>query len=41
LAVGYRFTSHTQLKLQYSYQHETTGPGSDNHLIAAQLTTRF
>ena len=41
LAVGYRFTSHTQLKFQYSYQHETTGPGSDNHLIAAQLTTRF
>src|ERR1044072_4528673 len=40
LAVGYRFTSRTQLKLQYSYQHETTGPGSDNHLIAAQLTTR-
>jgi predicted porin len=41
LAAGYRFTSHTQLKLQYSYQHETTGQGNDNHLIAAQLTTRF
>ena len=40
-AVGYRFTSHTQLKVQYSYQHETTGQGNDNHLIAAQLTTRF
>ncbi|SRR5229473_6895659 len=26
-AVGYRFTSHTQLKLQYSFQQETTGPG--------------
>jgi hypothetical protein len=41
IAVAYRFTSHTQLKLQYSFQHETTGPGDDNHLVAAQLTTRF
>jgi hypothetical protein len=41
VAAGYRFTSHTQLKLQYSYQHETTGPGNDNHLIAAQFTLRF
>jgi hypothetical protein len=41
LAAGYRFTSHTQLKVQYSYQHETTGQGNDNHLVAAQLTTRF
>jgi hypothetical protein len=41
LAAGYRFTSHTQLKIQYSYQHETTGQGNDNHLVAAQLTTRF
>ena len=41
LAAGYRFTSHTQLKFQYSYQRETTGQGNDNHLIAAQLTTRF
>jgi hypothetical protein len=41
LAAGYRFTSHTQMKLQYSFQHETTGPGNDNHLIAAQFTLRF
>jgi hypothetical protein len=41
VAAGYRFTSHTQLKLQYSFQQETTGPGDDNHLIAAQLTVRF
>ncbi len=40
-AAGYRFTSHTQLKLQYSFQRETTGPHDDNHLIAAQLTVRF
>jgi len=40
-AAGYRFTSHIQLKLQYSFQHETTSPRDDNHLIAAQLTVRF
>jgi len=39
--IGYRFTSHTQLKLQYSFQHETTGPRDDNHLLAAQFTVRF
>jgi hypothetical protein len=41
VAAGYRFTSHTQLKLQYSFQHETTGPRNDNHLLGAQLTVRF
>ena len=41
LAAGYRFTPHTQLKLQYSFQHETTVPGDDNHLFAAQFTVRF
>jgi len=41
VAAGYRFTSHTQLKLQYSFQQETSGPRDDNHLIAAQLTVRF
>ena len=40
-AAGYRFTSHIQLKLQYSFQQETTSPRDDNHLIAAQLTVRF
>src|SRR3989440_3605984 len=40
-AIGYRFTSHSQLKLQYSFQHETTGSGDDNHLLAAQFTVRF
>jgi hypothetical protein len=40
-AVGYRFTPHTQLKLQYSYQWETTDAGDDNHLLAAQFTVRF
>src|SRR6266700_3921353 len=41
VAAGYRFTSHTQLKLQYSFQQETTGSRDDNHLIAAQFTLRF
>jgi len=41
LAAGYRFTSHTQLKLQYSFQHETPSPGDDNHIFAAQFTVRF
>src|SRR6266446_7851093 len=41
IAAGYRFTSHAQLKLQYSFQKETSGPGDDNHLFAAQVTLRF
>jgi hypothetical protein len=40
-AVTYRFTTHAQLKLQYSFQHETTAPGHDNHLLATQFTVRF
>src|SRR5256886_4327493 len=40
-AVGYRFTPHTQLKLQYSFQQETTGRREDNHIFAAQFTVRF
>jgi hypothetical protein len=41
IAAGYRFTSHSQLKLQYSFQEETTSPHKDNHLLAAQFTVRF
>ena len=41
IAATYRFTPHVQLKLQYDYQHETTGDGEDNHLFAAQFTIRF
>jgi hypothetical protein len=40
-AAGYRFTSHTQLKLQYSFQQETTGSKDNNHIFAAQFTVRF
>ena len=41
IAATYRFTTHAQLKLQYSFQHETTSPGEDNHLLATQFTVRF
>jgi hypothetical protein len=40
-AIGYRFSAHTQLKLQYSIQHERTDVGANNHLFAAQFTARF
>ena len=41
IAAGYRFTPHIQLKLQYSFQQETSGPRDDNHTVAAQFTVRF
>jgi len=41
LAAAYRFTAHTQLKLQYSFQRETTGGSVENHTLAAQFTLRF
>ena len=40
-AIGYRFTAHTQLKLQYSLQHEDSGPREYGHMVATQLTLRF
>ena len=41
IAAGYRFTAHTQLKLQYSFQHEKNGLRDLTHMIAAQFTVRF
>jgi hypothetical protein len=41
VAAGYRFTAHTQVKLQYTFQQETSGPRDTNHLFAAQFTLRF
>ena len=41
VAATYRFTSHTQLKAQYSFQKQTSGSRDDNHLFAAQFTIRF
>jgi hypothetical protein len=39
IAAGYRFTAHTQLKLQYSFQDEKSGPSA--RMFAAQFTVRF
>ena len=36
-----RLTAHTQLKLQYSLQHEDSAPRDFSHLLAAQFTLRF
>ena len=41
VAATYRLTTHAQLKLQYSYQYETTAPHQANHLLATQFTVRF
>jgi hypothetical protein len=40
-AVGYRFTARTQLKLQYSFQHEDSDPRGFGYTLAAQFTIRF
>ena len=40
-AIGYRFTAHTQLKLQYSLQRQNSEYGNFSHLFAAQFTVRF
>ena len=40
-AVGYRFTPHTQLKLQYNLQHETSGVRDVGHTFASQFTLKF
>jgi hypothetical protein len=40
-AAGYRFTPHTQLKIQYSLQHEKNGPRDFSHVFYTQFTIRF
>lgn len=40
-APGYRFTPHTQLKLQYSLQRGDSGPRDHTRTLATQLTVRF
>ncbi len=40
-SAGYRFTPHTQLKLQHSFQKESNAPQSDNHILGVQFTVRF
>jgi hypothetical protein len=41
LAAGYRFTAHTQLKLQYSFQRDNYAQRDLTHMVAAQFTVRF
>jgi len=41
IAAGYRFTAHTQLKIQYSLQLEENGSRDFGHIFAAQFTLRF
>jgi hypothetical protein len=41
LAAGYRFTAHTQLKIQYSFQRDNYGLRDVAHMFAAQFTVRF
>ncbi|MEA3207513.1 MAG: hypothetical protein QOE70_570, partial [Chthoniobacter sp.] len=38
---GYRFTPHTQLKLQYDLGRNDSGRSGFGHMIAAQFTLRF
>lgn len=41
IAAGYRFTAHTQLKVQYSFQRDNYGLRDVTHMFAAQFTVRF
>lgn len=41
IAAGYRFTAHTQLKVQYSFQRDNYGQRDLTHMVAAQFTVRF
>lgn len=41
LSIGYRFTAHTQLKIQYSLMNQSSSADPCSHLIATQFTTRF
>ena len=40
-ALGYRFTARTQLKLQWSLQHEDSAPRAYGNTLAAQFTVKF
>jgi hypothetical protein len=41
VAPGYRFTPHTELKIQYSIQHESLTSRWLSHTVAVQFTVRF
>jgi hypothetical protein len=40
-SIAYRFTAHTQLKVQYSFQDENSDSRGLRHTLAAQFTVRF
>jgi hypothetical protein len=40
-SLAYRFTAHTQLKLQYSFQDANSDSRDLRHMLAAQFTLRF
>jgi hypothetical protein len=40
-SIAYRFTAHTQLKVQYSFQDENSDSRDFIHTLAAQFTVRF
>ncbi len=40
-ALGYRFTAHTQLKLQYNLEHQNLSPTEFSNIVAGQFTLRF
>jgi hypothetical protein len=39
--LGYRFTNYLQLKLQYSFTHQSTARQEGEHLVAGQFTVKF
>jgi hypothetical protein len=41
VAPGYRFSPHTQLKLQYGLQHGDSGRRDTTRTLATQFTVRF
>ena len=41
LGLGYRFTAHTQFKVQYSWQHEDADLNVGRGMAAGQITARF
>ncbi len=40
-ALGFRFTPHTQVKFQYSFEQETNGRRDARHTFGAQFTVRY
>ncbi len=41
ISAGYRFTAHTQLKIQYSFQRDNYGLQNVTHMFGVQFTVRF